>query len=82
MEHIIVTEDPSIIFLQETKLGRAGRIKTPSSKKYTWYEHHRSTNAEKGVKGGGLAIGVTNYLTPSWINEGNDDTEIFHFTLT
>ena len=58
LEHIIVTEDPSLIFLQETKLGRSGRIKTANSTKYTWYEHHRSTNEEKGVKGKGLAIEV------------------------
>ena len=29
----------------------------------------------KGEKGGGIAIGVLNALEPSWISEGNDNTE-------
>ena len=65
----------SAIFLQQTRLGRPGRIKTPSSIKYTWYELHRSEKASKGEKGVGIAIGVLNSLEPSWISEGNDDVE-------
>ena len=75
LEHLIVTETPSVIFLQETKMGRAGRIKTPSSKKYTFYELHRTKEAEKGERGGGLVIGVLNDLDPSWISEGDDNAE-------
>ena len=58
LEHILCTEKPSILFLQKTKLRRPGRIKTPSSLQYTWYELHRTEHAKKGEQGGGLAIGV------------------------
>ena len=75
LEHLLVTETPSIIFLQETKLNRSGRIKTPTSRNYSWYELHRTDNSEKGEKGGGLAIGVVNHLDPSWISEGDDMAE-------
>ena len=74
-EFVIVSEGPSVIILQENKVSRSGRIKTPSSHKYTWYEMHRSPDSEKGVKGGGLAIAVINHLNPSWISEGNDEIE-------
>ena len=75
LEHVLSVEKPSAIFLQETRLKRPGRIKTPSSSIYTWYELHRTDKAEKGEGGGGLAIGVVNYLEPSWISEGGDDAE-------
>ena len=75
MENILNTESPGAIFLQETKVGRVGRIKVPSNLKYTWYEHIRSQESEKGAKGGGLAIGVLNSLMPSYISEGDDDAE-------
>ena len=65
LEHLLSVEKPSAIFLQETRLGRPGRIKTPSTTKYTWYELHRTINAKKGGKGGGIAIGVLNSLDPS-----------------
>ena len=71
----ILLQCPSAIFLQETKLGRPNRIKTPSSGKYTFYELHRTKNAPKGEKGGGIALGVLNSLEPSWISEGDDDCE-------
>ena len=62
--------------MQETKLGRSGRIKTPSSiSLYTWLELHRTKKAEKGQGGGGIALGVMNCLDPSWISEGDDDME-------
>ena len=76
LENLLKTEKPSAIFLQETKLGRAGRIKTPSSVSlYTWYELHRTKTAEKGKGGGGIALGVMNCLEPSWISEGDDNVE-------
>ena len=75
LEYILATEKPAVMFLQETKLGRAGRIKTPSSSKFTWYELHRTEKAEKGSKGGGIALGVLNILEPSWISEGDNDKE-------
>ena len=75
LENLLIMQTPSVVFLQETKLGRPGRIKTPSSSKYTWYELHRTQNASKGQNGGGLALGVVKNLEPSWISEGNDDIE-------
>ena len=35
LENVLSVEKPSVIFLQETKLGRTGRIKTPTSKMFT-----------------------------------------------
>ena len=75
LENIIKTENPGAIFLQETKVGRAGRIKIPSNKMFSWYELIRTDSADKGAKGGGIAIGVLNKLQPSWINEGDNDAE-------
>ena len=76
LENLLRVEKPSAVFLQETKLGRAGKIRTPSSiSSYTWYELHRTRTAEKGKGGGGIALGVMNCLQPSWISEGNDNIE-------
>ena len=75
LENLIISESSSVLFFQEIKSGRPGKIKTPSSKQYTWYELHRTKMAEKGEMGGGLAIGVLNILDPSWISEGDDEAE-------
>ena len=75
LENIIKTENPGAIFLQETKVGRPGRIKIPSNKTFSWYKMLRTDTAEKGERGGGIAIGVLNQLEPSWINEGDNDAE-------
>ena len=75
LENIVKTENPGAIFLQETKVGRTGRIRIPSNKNYSWYELIMTENADKGAKGGGLAIGVLNSLEPSWISEGDDEAE-------
>ena len=72
----MLKENPSVFFLQETHLQRPGRIKTPSAKRYAWYELHRTIKSSKGEKGGGIAIGVLNVLQPSWISEGDDTIEI------
>ena len=71
----MLKENPAGVFIQETHFNRPGRIKTPSSKKYTWYELNRTSNADKGERGGGIALGVLNSLKPSWISEGDDDCE-------
>ena len=71
----MLRENPAAVFLQETQLHRPGRIKTPNSKNFTWYELHRTVDAEKGEMGGGLALGVANSLNPSWISEGDDNCE-------
>ena len=75
LENLIVNEKPAVIFLQETQVKRSGRIKTPSSKFYTWYELNRTKDAPKGERGGGVAIGVQNALQPSWVSEGDNDSE-------
>ena len=75
LENIFNFENPGAIFLQETKVGRTGRIKFPSNKKYYWFELVRTVDADKGAKGGGLAIGVLNTLEPSWISEGDNDAK-------
>ena len=75
LENLIANESTSAIFFQETKVGRSGRIKTPSSTQYTWYKINRTKNAEKVEKGGGVAIGVLNILEPSWVSEGDDNAE-------
>ena len=75
LEHVLSVEKPAALFIQETKLKRAGRIKTPSCSIYTWYELHRTDSADKGQNGGGLALGVLNVLEPSWVSEGDDDAE-------
>ena len=75
LEHVLSVEKPAAVFLQETKLKRLGRTKTPSSSKYTWYELHCTDQADKGQSGGGLALGVLNVLEPSWVSEGDDDAE-------
>ena len=51
LENLIDSETPSVLFFQETKTGRSGRNKTPSTKQYTWYEMHRTVNSEKGERG-------------------------------
>jgi hypothetical protein len=71
----ILKEIPSATFLQEIQSYRQGRIQTPSSRKYTWYELYHTAEAEKGEKGGGIALGVVNSLKPSWISEGGNDCE-------
>ena len=62
---------PSIFFVEETKMRRHGKIKTQNSEKYVIYELIR-----KGRAGGGLAIGVVKELNPTWVSEGDDMTEI------
>ena len=76
IENVLCVETPSVVFLQETKMGTPHRIKTPSSKNYTLYELQRIVRAEKGENGGGFAIVVLSELEPSWISEGDDDTEV------
>ena len=57
--------------LQETKMRRQNGIKCPSSINYTIWELIRKTGG-----GGGLAVGIHNDLQPSFISEGDDETEV------
>ena len=47
----MLKENPAGVFIQETHFNRPGRIKTPSSKKYTWYELNRTSQEEETKKG-------------------------------
>ena len=68
---VLKSLNPSVFFLQETKLKQQGKIKTEQSKKYQIFELNR-----KGKAGGGLAIGALEEVRPVWISEGDDDVEI------
>ena len=59
---------PSIFFIQETKLKRQGKLKMEN---FVIYELNR-----KNKNGGGLAIGVLKGLSPVWISEGGDNAEV------
>ena len=71
LDHILSAIQPSIFFIQETKMRRQGRIKTKTSEKYQVFELIR-----KEKQGGGLAIGVVNDLDPVWVGEGDDEVEV------
>ena len=59
---------PSVFFIEETKLKDAGRIKL---KDYVIFEKPRTNN----ICGGGIAIGCIKELNPVWVNEGQNDVE-------
>ena len=65
---VISELDPSVFFVQETKLKEQGRIKL---NEYIIFEKLRSTRKN----GGGLAIGCKPELSPIWVREGDDDIE-------
>ena len=69
-EKLLCEEQPSIFCVQETKLKKANRIKTESTKKFTIYELNR-----KDKNGGGLCIGVLKDLHPAWVAQGDDEVE-------
>ena len=70
LDHIISKLKPSIICIQETKVRRAGKIKV-ESKDFVIFELIRK---ESG--GGGLATMVKADLSPVWVSEGDDITEV------
>ena len=70
LDHIISQKNPSVICIQETKVKKAGRIKV-QSKDYVTFELIRK---ESG--GGGLATMVKADLSPVWVSEGDDFTEV------
>ena len=57
-----------MIFIEETKLKRPGKLKLEN---FIIYELNR-----KNRSGGGLAICVIEELKPVWISEGDDTTEV------
>ena len=70
-ENVLRKLNPSIFFIQETKLKRQGKLKITNPSNYIIYELNR-----KDRNGGGLAIGVIEELKPVWISEGDDTTEV------
>ena len=69
--------EPSVFFIEETKMRRAGKIKTENVKKYQIFELIRKSSG-----GGGIAIGVINDLNPVWVGEGDDITECLSVEIT
>ena len=63
--------NPSIFFIEETKLKKQGSLKVDKPSNFIIYEFNR-----KERNGGGIAIGVKEELKPMWIGEGNDDIEL------
>ena len=76
---ILVDENPSVIFLQETHVTNVGQIKTTNSEKYIWFELIRQ---EARLGGGGLAIGCLSDLKPIKTREGDDETECLTIEIT
>ena len=62
--------EPSIFFIEETKMKTQGKIKTKNSN-IQIFELVR-----KDKCGGGLAIGALNDLNPVWISEADNEAEI------
>ena len=72
-DKVISTVKPSVIFCQETKMKIPGKVVTQNSKDYIFFEHLRK---DKKINGGGLLIGIQKCLSPVWISEGDDETEV------
>ena len=70
-EDLLISKEPSIFCLQETKVKRPNQIKTETSKRFTIYELLR-----KKSSGGGLALGVLTDLQPAWVDQGDDEVEV------
>ena len=62
---------PTVFFIEETKVKTQGKIKTEYSKDYQIFELLR-----KNSGGGGLAIGAKNDVDPIWLAEGDDSVEV------
>ena len=68
LKSVVKSLKPSVIFIEETKLKRPGKLKLEN---FIIYELNR-----KNRSGGGLAICVIEELKPVWISEGDDTTEV------
>ena len=71
LDYIIVTLNPEVLCIQETKLRKIGKIKGENTKKYVIFELTR-----KKSRGGGLATLVKPDLDPVFISEGDDQVEL------
>ena len=70
-DHLLSTLEPSIFFIEESKMKTQGKIKTKNSQNYQIFELVR-----KFKSGGGIAIGALTDLNPVFISEGDDEVEI------
>ena len=75
-KNVLSKLNPSVLFIQETKLRHQGKLKLENTSNYVIYELNR-----KDKNGGGLAIGVMERLKPVWISEGDDNTEVLVFEI-
>ena len=66
-----------MIFLQETKHRKLGKIGAASLKNYQVYQLIR-----KNSQGGGMAIAAHKDLNPIWLGEGNDETEVLSVQIS
>ena len=71
LDYIIVTLNPEVMCIQETKLRKIGKIKGENTKNYVIFELTR-----KKSRGGGLATLVKPDLDPVFISEGDDQVEL------
>ena len=69
--------NPSVIFLQETKFRKQGKIGADSLKNYQVYQLIR-----KNSQGGGLAIVAHKNFNPVWVGEGNDNIEVLAIQIS
>ena len=71
LDFVLKEIDPTIFFIEETKLKTSGKIKTENSGNYQIFELLRKDSA-----GGGLAIGAKTDVEPVWLSEGDDLVEV------
>ena len=71
LNNVLRELSPSIFFIEETKLKQQGRLKLEKTNNFIIYELNR-----KERNGGGIAIRVREELKPTWIGEGDDNTEL------
>ena len=71
LDSLISQLNASVIFLQETKHRKQGKIGAANLKNYQVYQLIR-----KNSQGGGMAIAAHKDLNPIWLGEGNDETEV------
>ena len=76
-DSLLLSINPTVFFIEETKLSSGGKIKTENSRNYEIFEQNR-----KSKMGGGIAIGAVSDVEPVLIREGDDDVEILTIEIT
>ena len=77
LDRLISQLNASVIFLQETKCRKQGKIGAANLKNYQVYQLIR-----KNSQGGGMAIAAHKDLNPIWLGEGNDETEVLSVQIS